>query len=146
MRSLRSLIILTFISSTALATAPVSLIEVFTKDSGFKQSSIQNRSGREIELVVYNLSAPDEFNKHLSKGLAPGGDLEDAKQHIMKKMEALPDTYMNEHVMLPYQGVLKAMEYKLIKLPAIVFNNGESMIYGVKDVNQALTIRAKKFR
>lgn len=140
-----TLIALLSFSATLFASESVSLIEVFTNDPFETMGQIKNRDGRGVEVVAYDLSAPKRFNKHLSKGLKSKGVIE-AKKHVIAKIQELPNSYLDAHVMLPYKGVLKAMEYELTKIPAIVFNNGESVIYGVTDIKKAMNIRSKRLR
>jgi len=140
MGKLLSILILSLLSSVVAASESVSLIEIFVDDANPIQR-VKNGAGRDIEFVIYDLSAPERFEKELSRGVS--GSLDQVKRKVLKKIQGLSTSYMEEHVMTPYKGLLKAMEYELIKLPAIVFNNGESVIYGVRSIKKAIQIRAR---
>jgi integrating conjugative element protein (TIGR03757 family) len=38
-----------------------------------------------------------------------------------------------------YEGLVKAQQYRLDRLPAIVFDNGQAVVYGVTDLEAALS-------
>lgn len=137
-----SILILSLLSSVVVAGESVSLIEIFVDDlNAIKHGRITNKAGLNVEFVIYDLSGPERFEKELSRGIS--GSIDQVKRKVLKKVQGLPASYMEEHVMTPYKGLLKAMEYELTKLPAIVFNNGESVIYGVRNINKAVQIRAR---
>lgn len=145
MGKLLCILILSLLSSVVAASESVSLIEIFVDDANpIKHGRVKNSAGRDIEFVIYDLSAPERFEKELSRGVS--GSLDQVKSKVLKKIQGLSTSYMEEHVMTPYKGLLKAMEYELIKLPAIVFNNGESVIYGVRSINKAIQIRARSLK
>lgn len=117
------------------------LVEVFVnKPRPNKNLDFKNRDGRYIEVVVYDLSGPEIFEEFLSQGLVPGQTQEQVTNMVMDRVGGLDEKYMEEHVLMAYQGLLKATQYEITKIPAVVFNNGESVIYGVSDIQKAILI------
>ena len=88
-------------------------------------------------LTTYDLSAPDRFNEKLSKGLSsdPLIAQKQAKERILAQ-----GSEIQSQLISAYEGSLKAMQYEITKLPAVVFNNGQQVIYGESDVNKAIKI------
>ncbi len=125
-----------------IAATSIGLIEVFIDDTNIGDFLVSKEAlDTGIEVKVYNLSGPERFEETLSKGLV--GNEQQIKDEVLKRIAELPPTYLDEHVVLPYEGLLKAKEYEIIKIPAIVFNNGESVIYGLTDLQKAIEIRAQ---
>jgi len=96
---------------------------------------------RVSSLKTYDLSAPDQFKKKLSKGLSSDPTI--AQRQAKERIEALGGE-LQSHLITAYEGSLKAMQYKINKLPAVVFNNGQQVIYGESDVNKAINIYHEK--
>lgn len=132
-------IVLLMLSTASYAYEAVSLVEVFVNTPLRADTPLKNSTGQLIEVKVYDLSAPERFENELSQNLPETEQL--IKTAVLQKVQALPHSYFEEHVVMPYEGILKATEYELTKLPAIVFNNGETVIYGIKDIGRAVRIR-----
>lgn len=85
-----------------------------------------------INVSVYNLDAPRNFEKSISQ---------DLPYHNVEKAVALAKQRLRNHnsddMGQIFYGVLKAKQWDIKQLPAIVFGEGESVVYGVSDVNHA---------
>ncbi|WP_330109803.1 TIGR03757 family integrating conjugative element protein [Methylophaga thalassica] len=92
-------------------------------------------------VTTYDLSAPDRFNQKLSEGLSsdPSIAQKQAKERILAQGNEIQSQLISA-----YEGSLKAMQYEITKLPAVVFNNGQQVIYGENDVNKAIKIYYEK--
>lgn len=92
---------------------------------------------RIANVTVYDLSAPERFEKALSEGLSsdPAEAERQAKERIVKRGHVI-----QQELMQAYEGSLKAMQYNVEKVPAVVFNAGQYIIYGVSDIDKAIKL------
>jgi integrating conjugative element protein (TIGR03757 family) len=83
---------------------------------------------------VYTLDAPAMIEAELSATLPVTVDSAEstARQAVQPYWRA-----QAQQLTQAYQGLLKARQYELQKLPAIVFD-GQAVVYGVTDLEQAL--------
>ncbi len=98
---------------------PVESADV-AKDSGY-------------ELIVYNLDKHRNLEKKLSIGL-PMDDVEKAQKIASQRVSKL-DPVMIKNL---FNGIIYSINWDIRKVPAFVFNDGESVIYGVTSVDEAL--------
>lgn len=96
-------------------------VEVFTDNSLYPLANAQGT-------LVYDLSAPDRLN------LGPG--LPQNRQAAAAMAQARASANI-EAIRSAYAGHGKATQYRIAKIPAIVFNHGEAVIYGQTDVGLA---------
>lgn len=86
-------------------------------------------------VTVYNLDAQVNLEKQLSEGL-PTSDLKKAialaRQRVGK--------YTPEEMAALFNGVMRAREWGVDRIPAVVFGKGSAVVYGVTDLEQALGI------
>ena len=129
------------LSSHAYSYESVQLIEVFVNKALPVQGPIKNGLGESVEMVVYDLSGPERYEEELSKGINfSKSSHEEITNTVLKRVNGMSKQYMEEHVIVAYKGLLKATDYQITKIPAIVFNNGQSVIYGITDINKAIKI------
>ena len=83
---------------------------------------------------VYTLDAPAVIEAELSGALPrdPSTALALAQREVQGAWRETA-----KRLTMAYQGLLKARQYELQKLPAIVFD-GQAVVYGVTDLEQAL--------
>jgi integrating conjugative element protein (TIGR03757 family) len=86
-------------------------------------------------VLVYNLDLPALIEAELSMRLP-----QDRKAAAQLASAELQGTWRKsaETLTHAYQGLLKARQYSLQKLPAVVFD-GQAVIYGITDLSQALS-------
>lgn len=128
-----ALIALTLFTNTANANQL--MVEAFyDKDTRLVNVHLAERVA---SIKTYDLSAPESFEDMLSEGLSddPAVAQEQAKQRIEQRGNEI-----QQQLMAAYEGGLKTMQYDIDKIPAIVFNGGEHVIFGVHDVNKAISI------
>ncbi len=85
-----------------------------------------------VQLAVYNLDAHRDLEKRLSENLP--SDLAEAERIANERLKALDGRTVQE----AFRGVALAIQWDLRKAPAIVFGNGEQVIYGVTNLEEAL--------
>lgn len=83
---------------------------------------------------VFYLDGPTQIEAKLSEGLS--NDPVEAKQQALKRIQ---DSQMQQALINAYQGVNKAWQLGITKLPAVVVNE-RYVVYGVSDVNQAMQL------
>lgn len=86
--------------------------------------------------TVYHVDGLERANAALSAGLPP--DPVQAEAIARRRFEALTEVDRRA-IGISTQGLAAAMQYRLIKVPAIVFD-GAAVVYGVEDVDQARAI------
>lgn len=121
---------------TSFAGTSKPLIEVFLTD----EVNILNTNvaiNRGYQVAVYNLDDGVRFNRTLSKGLSNNPVV--AEQQA-KQIAGNIDINGLKNAFIP---VVKASFYELKKQPAIVFNNGETVIYGITDLSVAIAMQRK---
>lgn len=122
-----------FVSTVALANNMPNLIQVITYNNRAIQN-IDTAKNLQISIEIFNLD--DQFNlqDELSKDLPKDKDaaIEIAKQ---RTQAVNPDRWENM-----WRGALLAKKYKISKAPAIIFNSGQQVIYGITDIKKALEI------
>jgi len=106
-----------------------SSIEVFTNG----QHPVSGTAS--VPIQIYDLDAPDRLEDALSADLPLNP--EQAKTIALKRLNDL-GAELADMVNQAYEGVTKAMSYELTKIPAVVFDDGASVIYGISDINEAI--------
>ncbi|NMG00745.1 TIGR03757 family integrating conjugative element protein [Aromatoleum toluolicum] len=86
--------------------------------------------------TVYHIDGMERINAALSAGLLP--DPAQAEAIARRRFEALTEADRRA-IGISAQGLAAAMQYRLTKVPAIVFD-GAAVVYGVEDVDQARAI------
>lgn len=136
--------IIIILSSHAYSNESVQLIEVFVNRAFPVQAPIKNSLEEPVEVVVYDLSGPERYEEELGKGINfTNSSDEEITNTVLKRVNGMSKQYMEEHVVVAYKGLLKATDYQITKIPAIVFNNGQSVIYGITDINKAIKIHQR---
>jgi len=113
------------------STSMPSSIEVFTNG----RYPISGTGSASVPVQIYDLDAPDRLEDALSADLPLNP--EQAKTIVLKRLNDL-GAELADMVDQAYEGVTKAMSYELTKIPAIVFDDGVSVIYGISDINEAI--------
>jgi integrating conjugative element protein (TIGR03757 family) len=126
MRALSEIFLAAVLATSAQAEAP--RIEVFT--TARHPIVPAHRAGVE----VYHLDAPAAIEAELSATLPPDPDgaSQFASAWILGAWRELAEALTRA-----YRGLLKARQYGLARLPAIVFD-GRAVVYGITDLDQAL--------
>jgi integrating conjugative element protein (TIGR03757 family) len=89
-----------------------------------------------ITVSSYNLDAAKALSQSLSAGLP--ADPEQARQIMLERLHAQGSAALKGRYQDAYQGLMKSLQYGLDRYPAIVFNQGQAVVYGETDLNAAL--------
>jgi integrating conjugative element protein (TIGR03757 family) len=109
-----------------------SQVEIFTNG----RYPVSNDHSVQAPIQIYDLDAPARLDDELSTGLP--SDPDQAQALALKRLNTLGPEKIADMVNQAYEGVTKAMSYKLTKIPAIVFDGGTSVIYGIADIRDAV--------
>lgn len=116
----------------------VKVMEIFITDGSIGQIVNRDLAKRqEYQIIVYNLDDGERFNQTLSKGLSK--DPAVAKQQVA----SIAGKIDPNEVAHAFGPVIKASLYGVKKQPAIVFDNGRSVIYGITDLSVAIAMKSK---
>lgn len=127
--------------ATAINAEPVLHVDVFY---GANQHVINTKTAKSLASIsLYDLTLPKRLEDKLSKDLP--GDPKQAQREAERRVMAGGSSLQRE-IERAYAGTLRATEYKITKLPAVVFNYGDDVIYGVNDLSQAIKIYREKKR
>jgi integrating conjugative element protein (TIGR03757 family) len=99
-------------------------IEVFTDTTRFPVTSAG-------AATVYDLSAPRRLAADLGRGLPRDPAAAEALARARIAGAA-------GNLRTAYEGPMKALRYGLAKIPAVVFGQGQAVVYGVTDVAEAI--------
>lgn len=110
-------------------------IEVFS-DQRYPVFGIEAAGRRGARITLYDLGAPARLLEPLNAGLP--GNLEEAKAATMARIHRIGLDEFKRRLREAYSGQLKAFEYRIRSYPAVVFDQGASVIYGVTDLPEAL--------
>jgi len=115
-------------------------MEVFTNQPGRVHG--QNSLSKSTRITIYDMQASNRFDASLTPALS--SDPKAARRQAQQYLKKLDQKSLQTKARKAYQGALKAAQYNVKKVPAIVFNNGESVIFGVLDLKRALHIWREK--
>lgn len=119
------------------AQTPLTMIEFIhdhqTRLPNQAELNVLNQQG--IRFYAYNLDAPKQVSVELSQGLPANPAL--AKQILLEKLNVQGAT-LQKRYQAAYLGLTKSLQYGLDRYPAWVFNEGQAVVYGTVDLNQAL--------
>ncbi len=117
------------VGSQGLMAAEPGRIEIFTT----ARSPVATAAGRAVQ--IYTLDALSAIEAGLSARLPRDSEIaaQLASAEIQGAWRKNAETLTHA-----YQGLLKARQYSLQKLPAVVFD-GQAVIYGITDLSQALS-------
>ncbi len=89
-----------------------------------------------MTVTVYDLTAGDRMANEMSKGLT-GPDQQALKQ-VQQRIAAIGRKQFEAQLKQAFQAVIQSVAYELDHHPAVVFNQGEAVVYGVTDLQTAL--------
>ena len=118
----------------ATATRDPRLIEVIT-DSTHPVAGVES-IGVRLAVHIYDLDSPARLEAQLSEGLPD--DPTTAARRARQRLNTLGRQSLTTQFARAYASLLKALEYGIDRYPAVVFDGGDSVIYGVTDLEEAL--------
>lgn len=111
-------------------TSQPSTIEVFT-------TSAIGIVGQDYGAEIFEIDGLDALARELSDGLPT--DPAEAQQQALQRISELGDA-LRRRAGQATEGLSRAQRYGIKKIPAVVFDDGRSVIYGLTDLNQAIEI------
>ncbi len=103
----------------------------------FTTSDRPVHTGEQAQASVYFLDGLNALEQSLGRGLP--NDPDKAKTVALQRLNDLEDA-LQEKVENTLEGLSLATSYQLRKLPAIVFDEGQSVLYGVDHLDRAIAI------
>jgi|GEM_PF-3856051 len=110
----------------------VTQIEVFT------QGALDLPRLPYTQITHYDLNAPDQVKRQLPRLNAKEETA--AAAEATRWIQSPAGQAWTEQMRSAYDGHVKAMNYRLEKTPAIVFDEGEYIVYGSTNIRRALLL------
>lgn len=126
-------------SVSALLWVPVCLAQSvemsFFGNNQHQPTHIEAAQHLGASVTIYNLDSQVNLEKQLAEGL-PVDDLDKATAIARHRVAQI-----SQQVMVSlFTGILRAREWGIERFPAIVFGRGDSVVYGVTNLEQALML------
>lgn len=113
------------------------LVEAIHSDD-FPLAGIEDLAGQGIEVKTYNLDDGKRLTANLATGLPP--NQEQAKRTLEQRFKQQGMEAVKQQFMRAFQGRIVGVQYGVSRYPAVVFNQGQAVVYGVTDLSRALAI------
>ncbi len=91
-----------------------------------------------MTVTVYDLTAGDRMANEMSKGLTGPDQL--AHKQVQQRIAVIGRNHFEAQLKQAFQAVIQSVAYQLDRHPAVVFNQGEAVVYGVTDLKTALQL------
>jgi integrating conjugative element protein (TIGR03757 family) len=112
-------------------------IEVITSDE-FPVTGIEDLKKQGIEAKVLNFNDSKRMIAKLESDL-PNNEAA-AKKAMQQRLNKMGEEALNNLFSHAFQAVIVGTEHGITRYPAVVFDRGQSVIYGVTDMTQALAL------
>ena len=89
-----------------------------------------------MKVSVYDLTAGDRMADVMSNGLT--GPNNHALKQVQQRIAAIGRKQFETQLKQAFQAVIQSVAYELDRHPAVVFNHGEAVVYGVTDLKAAV--------
>lgn len=118
----------------AITTVDPRQVEVIT-DRSHPFTGVEPNAAR-LKVQGFDLELPAQLETQLGEGLP--SDPTVAARVARQRLESLGRQPLATRFANAYAGLLKALDYGIDRYPAVVFDGGESVVYGVTDLDEAL--------
>ncbi len=88
-----------------------------------------------ITVTIHDLTAGDRMANVMSNGLT--GPDQHARQQVQQRIAAIGRKQFEAQLKQAFQAIIQSVAYELDRHPAVVFNQGEAVVYGVTDLRTA---------
>ncbi|HFD11909.1 MAG TPA: TIGR03757 family integrating conjugative element protein [Crenotrichaceae bacterium] len=110
-------------------------LEVITDQPGqIAQVARLRKNG--INVHIYDLNAGKRIEQELAQGLT--GPDQHARQQLKQHIAAIGRKQFETRLQDAFRALIQSVAYQLDRYPAVVFNQGEAVVYGVTDLTTAL--------
>ncbi len=110
-------------------------LEVITDQPNLIRDAAQLRR-QGIKVSVYDLTAGDRMADAMSNGLI--GPDNNALKQVQQRIAAIGRKQFEAQLKQAFQAIIQSVAYELDRHPAVVFNQGEAVVYGVTDLQTAV--------
>ena len=111
------------------------VIEAIVSDAD-RLTGLANLRQQGYDVKLYNLDAPKHLIASLSQNLPVNPEA--AKRTLEQRMQQYGRQALQQQLMAEYQGLSVAIQYQIDRYPAVLFDRGKAVVYGVTDLQQAL--------
>lgn len=129
MRGVISLSVLFLVTVAAAADWP-DRIDVFVRDGMDVDTPVSG-----VAVTVHEIGALERWEDELSANLSRDPDT--ARRQATERLAALTGEN-KRRLAAAWQGLLEAQRWGIRRVPAIVINDGEAVVYGTTDVSAAV--------
>jgi len=130
------MLLLSVFCVTASAGERIRNIEVFTDSKTSIEKKGYVEKATKVKVKVHVLDRIEIIEDTMNKGL-PTNEKQ-AMKEVERRMNRQDKRKHLEEAMAALQGIVVAYKYKLTHIPAVVINNGEGVVYGVRDLKVAM--------
>ena len=123
------------LNAAELPSAP--FIEVIVSDA-YPVTGIQTLNRQGIAVKLYNLDDGKRLLSQLATGLPH--NQEAAKKTLQQRFQKMGDQTVKGRFIQAYQGVIVGTQYGVTQYPAVIFDHGQAVVYGVTDLPRAVTL------
>lgn len=113
------------------------LVEAIHSDA-FPLTGVEGLAGQGVEVKIYNLDDGRRLTTNLTIGLPP--NQKQAKASLEQRFKQQGMQAVKNQFMQAFQARIAGLQYGISRYPAIVFNHGQAVVYGVTDLSRALEI------
>ena len=124
----------------SFATQAPSQIDVFT-DAGHpieNAAAVKQALGEKATVRTFQIDAQARLDETLSKDLP--ADRDKAEAIALERFQALDRSRLGQALAESFDALMLAQRYGIDRYPAIVFDGGERVVYGVVDLREALRL------
>lgn len=137
MRIISCLAFCATVLSIPVQAGPGIVFEAIHSDA-FPLTGVDALAGPGIEVKTYNLDDGKRLTINLAVGLPP--NQEQAKAALERRFKEQGMEAVQNQFTQAFQGRIVGVQYGISRYPAIVFDHGRAVVYGVTDLNRALAI------
>jgi len=117
---------------------PSLLVEVITNDA-YPVKGINRLKNQGLSVHLYNLDDGKRLVSEWTRTLPKTGGERAAKQHMKAYFQNIGRENTMAMVNRRFKGYMIAAQYGVSRYPAIVFDGGKAVVYGVTDASDALS-------
>lgn len=101
-------------------------------------AAVQKQLGSGTAIRYFTIDAQARLDEKLSQDLP--ADPEQARAIALKRIQALDRPGLARQLSEGFEGLLLAQRYGIDRYPAVVFDEGKSVVYGVTDLREVVRL------
>ncbi len=101
-------------------------------------ATVQKQLGNRASIRYFTIDAQARLDEALSKNLP--ADPEQARAIALKRIQAIDRPGLAKELSESFEGLLLAQRYGIDRYPAVVFDEGKTVVYGVTDLREAVLL------